>query len=437
MENVPRVAKIIELELRPGGRLRRFRHLNITPHVINMQDFGLPQRRSRCIVGNFSCDLLSAYARTTTKRTLGQVIAALAADSVIDPIYGLILERTDLRDHLTEDVLNVEEIRINKANKTMHPVYNAMPFPDRLNRSVRTITATCTRVSRESIVIEEPNKPESYRRLTIRERASLQGFPITFQFYGSTYGQKLKMVGNAFPPVVSYYVAHAFKGTKVKMLPALADRAARLKLPSTLPTDASPDRPGAHYPKNRKFRFAIPSLRLKSGVRFELVNVIDRHRQGWEVNFYFGNSKSIHSLTLDKTVQRRLLQGMSEPIKARANIVLGELADFLSDADIGHMQRIWNHKGLGQTTPFMLLDKLDEFGDRLIEILSFHQSAAEALIAKTVEAEHGNSRKKPAGIAKLLRNAPLILSGLLIGSVANIALGTRDVFLERRRRVST
>src|SRR3546814_4586174 len=72
-----------------------------------------------------------------------------------------------------------------------------MPFPDPLDRTVRTITATCTRVSRESIIIEQPNTRDSFRRLSIRERATLQGFPITFQFYGASHGQKLRMVGNA------------------------------------------------------------------------------------------------------------------------------------------------------------------------------------------------------------------------------------------------
>src|SRR3546814_10840551 len=59
----------------------------------------------------------------------------------------------DLIDHVEEDVLNSEEARINRSNKVTHTVYNAMPFPDPLDRTVRTITATCTRVSRESIVI--------------------------------------------------------------------------------------------------------------------------------------------------------------------------------------------------------------------------------------------------------------------------------------------
>lgn len=139
MENVPRVAKILEQELSPKGRLSKFRHLNIVPKIINMESFGLPQRRQRCIAGNFDFDLLNSYAVGMTRRTLGGVIQALAANRVIDPIYGLVLNKRDLRDHVAEDALNDEEMRINRASKMLHPVYNAMSFPDQLSRSVRTI----------------------------------------------------------------------------------------------------------------------------------------------------------------------------------------------------------------------------------------------------------------------------------------------------------
>lgn len=433
MENVPRVAQIIEKEMRPGGRLRRFRHLNVTPHVVNMEEFGLPQRRLRCLAGSFNFDLLKSYCAQTPERTLGEVVAALASNPAIDPIFGLTLAKENLRDHLVEDFLNAEEVRINRANKTGHPVYNSMPFPDRLDRSVRTITATCTRVSRESIVIEDPAKSKSFRRLTIRERASLQGFPITFQFYGSNYSQKLRMVGNAVPPVLTYYVAHAFRGTAPKKVPSFAQQAIKLRMPATLPSDARPDRAGAHYPTNRKFRFAISSLRLKSGVRFELVNAFKKHHQCWQVNFYFGSSKSIHSLSLDRALQKRILQRLPEPEKSALNIEIAALVETLDGVDVVRMQSIWNRTGLGRTTPFMLLDTLDEFGARLTKMIETNRPAAEALIAKVVEAEHGNARKKPVGISKLVRNAPLIVAGLLVGSVTNTVLSSNTVPPARKR----
>ncbi|MGC8000683.1 DNA cytosine methyltransferase, partial [Salmonella enterica] len=49
MENVPRVAAIIHKELQHGGRLHAFTHLGVQTHVLNMEEFGLPQRRKRCV----------------------------------------------------------------------------------------------------------------------------------------------------------------------------------------------------------------------------------------------------------------------------------------------------------------------------------------------------------------------------------------------------
>jgi site-specific DNA-cytosine methylase len=55
--------------------------------------------------------------------------------------------------------------------------------------------------------LEGKSKPE---RLTLRERACLQGFPITFQFFAASYSLKGHMIGNAIPPLFAYYVAHAY-----------------------------------------------------------------------------------------------------------------------------------------------------------------------------------------------------------------------------------
>ncbi|MCT7314893.1 DNA (cytosine-5-)-methyltransferase [Ralstonia sp. CHL-2022] len=421
MENVPRVAQIIKAELMPKGRLRRFKHLGIVPHIVNMADFGVPQKRTRCIAGNFDFDLLSSYMPKIPRRTLGQIIQALAAESIVDPIYGLRLDRQKLTDHVKEAALSPEEVRINKAAKVTHPVYNAMSFPDRLDRPVRTITATCTRVSRESIVIEDPKKIGVYRRLTIRERASLQGFPITFQFYGETYGQRQQMVGNAIPPVFAFYLAQSLLGVKANQLLALQEAAVSLECPSPMPSDAKPDRSGFKYSANRKFRFAIPSLHLKSGVRFELVNGTGSPPE-WKVNFYFGTSKSIHSLGLRSSLCTLLLSKLSKEILQSARSELDALDAFIADADVTHMQAIWSHRGVGCTTPFMVLDKLDEIGANLARVFSEHEVLAQELVGDAVLEEYGQKAMGLPGLVKLARNAPPILAGILVGATANDAL---------------
>src|SRR3546814_5373504 len=84
---------------------------------MNMEDFGVPQRRRRCIAGNFDYDLLAKYGPGHAP-TLGSVIKALSADPVVDPIYGITIPRHELFDHDVEGPLNEEEVRINRASKT-------------------------------------------------------------------------------------------------------------------------------------------------------------------------------------------------------------------------------------------------------------------------------------------------------------------------------
>jgi DNA (cytosine-5)-methyltransferase 1 len=425
MENVPRVAAIIAQETLKGGRLHAFSHLGVHTHVLNMEEFGLPQRRKRCIAGNFDIELLKAYSSRLGRFTLRDVVSALDHDPVCDPLYGVCLSKSDLVDHVPELPLNHEELRINHANKMAHTVYNSMPFPDPMDRAVRTITATCTRVSRESIVITPPDAPKGARRLTIRERASLQGFPITYQFYGATYTEKLKMIGNAIPPAFSYLMGHAFQSTKAETLPALCSHYLSLSAPIPAPPHTPPHRPGAVYPPNRSFRFAIQSLQLKSGVRFELRNRLLGGTNHWAVEFYFGTSKKIISMHLDSNLYSHLLQVVPELLRPEIDVALSNLTDYVSSADIGNMQRVWAHRGVGGTSPFMLLDELDRAGTALIDVFRSDPKGALAVLNEAIDAVFGDDRPE-VGLNKLGRNAPLISAGLLVGSAVNSILSSHS-----------
>lgn len=421
MENVPRVAPILTKELESGGLLYRFAHLGMQAHIVNMEDFGLPQRRRRCIAGNFDHGLLTSYASGPAP-TLGAVVSALEGDPVIDPIYGISIPRMELFDHHAEIELNEEEVRINRASKTLHPVYNSMPFPDPFHRTVRTITATCTRVSRESIIVQRPGKEISYRRLSIRERATLQGFPITFQFYGSNNGQKLRMVGNAIPPAFAYLAANALLGTPADELQSIDEVASNLTAPTPKPDVTLVDSAGAKFPESRTFRFAIPSLRLKSGVRFELANRRATGSCEWNVAFWFGTSKDIKELVLEPTLAKQVISAL--PGRARTALAhpLTALEDMLSAADLQNMQKLWSHRGPGRTRPFMLLDGLDHAGALVQAALVPFEENARKILSEAITTQYGEATGKLPGLAKLDRNAVQILSGIIVGSLANAHL---------------
>src|SRR5689334_9135996 len=90
LENVPRTASIIKEGLCTRGHpLFRFRQLDAEVRIVDFSSFGLPQTRHRCLVGSFPFDLLDSYRAIASRRTLGNVIEALAApDIVVDPIWA-------------------------------------------------------------------------------------------------------------------------------------------------------------------------------------------------------------------------------------------------------------------------------------------------------------------------------------------------------------
>lgn len=423
MENVPRVAEVLARELRAGGQLQEFAHLAPTIQVLNMEEWGLPQRRKRCLAGNIDFSLLEQYRHALPIRTLGEVIAALSKEPVIDPLYGIEVDQEDLLDHVLEPVLDAEEERVNRAAKTTHTVYNAMPFPDPLNRSVRTITATCTRVSRESVVIASPEVAGSYRRLTLRERASLQGFPITFQFFGSSHGRKATMIGNAVPPLFAFYAGNACRGVSPADLPALSDAIRNFAPPVEKPKVTKVDLAGRKYPVDRTFRFSIPTLNFKSGVRFELANKRGKTCPDWHVAFYFGHSKDIRRLELREGCLDAIMVALPPATVAALELPIEELRHTIQRADVRRLQDVWTRARPGGTRPFDLLDQLGVHAGRIAEKMTL-LSQDEVILALAhillFEVE-GHSEDLP-GLAKLERLAVRIVAGAIVGGVFNSEL---------------
>lgn len=422
MENVPRVAAILESELGSGGSLRRFAPLVSVVTVVDMADFGLPQARRRMLAGRFPLTLLESYKRVLPRRTIGQVIDKLARDPVTDPLYGIVLPRPTVNGLEVEPPLTEEEVRMNREAKAFHPVYNRMSFPDSFDRPSRTVTATCTRVSRESIVVGEG---KLFRRLTLRERASLQGFPITFDFYGASYNDRLKMVGNAIPPLMTFYVAHAVKGTRADDLPALEAIEYRHPQPRIRPQAVNVAPSQSRYPARRRFRAAIPNLRFGSGVRFELVNETGGRDISWSVRFYYGSSKKILEVPLDGALHRRIRMHSRIGSSAREWSALWELAmGGLQDASAASLQRRWVRGGPGPH-PHDLVDALGRAAaavrQRLAESDDRH---LEALVARILGPRVAH--------VKLLQNADWVTAGFIVATVFN----TRAVAARQERRTA-
>lgn len=423
MENVPRVADVLRRELGEGGQLAKFADLATSIHVVNMEEWGLPQRRKRCLAGNFDFTLLEGYRENLRQRTLGETVVALSGELVSDPIYGIEVAGAALIDHVVEPALDAEEERVNRAAKTTHTVYNAMPFPDPLDRSVRTITATCTRVSRESVVIAAPEIEGAYRRLTLRERASLQGFPITFQFFGSSHGRKATMIGNAVPPLFAYYVGNACLGTTQEALPDPCEAIRLFSPPEERPPVTKVDLAGKRYPADRTFRFSVPTLNFKSGVRFELANKRSGGCPDWHVAFYFGHSKDIRTLSLGDGCLQAVMSALPPTTLPQLATPIDELRRAVQKADVKRLQDVWTRARPGGTRPFDLLDQLAFYADLIAqELEGLSDDEATLALAHLLRFEVGEAAPSLPGLPKLQRLARRILAGAIVGGVANTEL---------------
>lgn len=421
LENVPRVAEVLERGFKdPEHVLHRFNKLQPQIKIIDFSDYGAPQSRKRCIAGNIPFNLIEDYRPLLPRKTLGDVIRAVAAKDIVeDPVWGTLLPASALTEMQTEAALNGEELRMNREAKTYHPVYNNMAFPDALDVPARTVTATCTRVSRESIVISDPIVQNSFRRLTIRERACLQGFPITYQFYGKSFAEKAKMIGNAIPPTFTYLIASAALGTTPKALQPLNLVGSKLALPTKVAPVTPPDNEGRSYPAKRSFRAALPGLRFKSGMRFDLSNQINEQGVSWHVRFFFGPSKDIREVELDGSVINDLRQDLeSEAFSSfRNSLMLSEIK--FNQTSPNSLQERWTRRAVG-LSPFDIVDTLGDLAKELTNLLeaTMANKAMAAAFVKQVAAGSESIDQVP-GLKKLERYAIPVLAGFIIGDWFN------------------
>jgi DNA (cytosine-5)-methyltransferase 1 len=430
MENVPRVAGILRDQIEMGGALYKFKHLFEggygTIEVYNSAEYGVPQNRKRMIAGNFPRQLFESYKEVAPKRFLGQIIEALDRESVHDPIYGHPI--TTLTDHIYETPLTSEEERINRDAKSYHPVYNKMSFPDELDRPSRTVTALCTRVSRESIVIPCSIK-EKFRRLTVRERGCVQSFPADYQFYSNSYGGKLKMIGNAVPPLLTYYLAQSMLEVELLKLKQPKSHGKIMTNGKALPLIFEPDQQGSKYPWSRSFWLAIPGLRFGSGVRFELRNLTNKEfeRTFWRVNFFYGNSKKIKQLILDKQRFEELWEALQILDIDTNNLIQGYIK-LIKSVDLEGLQENWTNKRRDKNGPIWLVDEIGKFAKKLIAHLSNEDNLIQYKLSELTETilTNGNGR---IDNKKLANCAPKMLTGVILGSIFNVMMTGEEINL--------
>jgi DNA (cytosine-5)-methyltransferase 1 len=396
MENVPRLAQTLP----PRVPLRR---LGLTEpgfleipvrRILNSADYGVPQKRLRLISGNFPLpqpthawsegngifsELPAWVPVKTVLEHLPDPLGHAGRDgAVTDPCYQLQIPETDLTEHFFDTRLSPEEAEVNRKAKTDHSWYGRMSFPDPLDRPARTVMATQTGISRETLVIEvDSAEGISYRRPTIRECASFQSFPITYQFWGSTAQTRYKVIGNAVPPLMAGALARAMlqrEGLRIPTSPILTKTVAeRPSLVTLEPT--SRRRKGPTYPEGRKFRDHVPGSKGQ-GVRVDLANVVAASAGGegqlevtWEARLIVGSGKSVQITKITLPAALSLLAAWAHSADRVPHVerFLSELQKAIERhaTDAENLQAAWSHRlARPRVTPPAILRAIGKLVDK-------------------------------------------------------------------------
>ena len=182
--------------------------------ILTASDYGSPQGRKRAIVGDF---IIPDITNIDNKNYVNNILKALGPplnnnkEDITDPSFPLILKKDNLTDHFYDSELPKEWTDKAKRLKTDHGYMGKMDFPDRTDRLCRTIMATESYCSRESIIFPKEENSNKYRAPTIRELACCMGFPIDYQFIGKSSTVKHKQIGNAVCVHLSMALARAIK----------------------------------------------------------------------------------------------------------------------------------------------------------------------------------------------------------------------------------
>jgi DNA (cytosine-5)-methyltransferase 1 len=311
MENVPNSIKFIkdkytaaELGLDPELPDLIINNKNI----LTASDYGSPQARKRAIVGDYIIPEISHTKKNNIhiKNILDALGTPLHNDKqeIVDPLFPITIKKNDLTDHFYDSEIPTEWSDKAKRLKIDHGFMGKMDFPDRYDRLCRTIMATESYCSRESIIFSKEGFENKYRAPTIRELACLMGFPIDYQFIGTNSNSKHKQIGNAVCVHTSMALAKAIK----QKLNIQMNKIPRILVKTTINLNELTTPLFVNYKisqkkMNSKFHIHVPQLKINQ-LRVELDNItsdFDNSIFIWRCLLHKGSGKKALKTSFDNS----------------------------------------------------------------------------------------------------------------------------------------
>lgn len=395
MENVPQLLRHLpeRISLRKLG-IDKDGYLEIPVRLeVNTADFGVPQRRRRVFCGSFPIPQTTHAKRPSGGqkpwKTLGEVLDALPTPdvqiqtSVLDPNYGFSIPAKELTEQANPVSISKEDYEVIKAKKQRHSFYGFMAIPERNELPARTICAYQSGRGREAFLVWGGGW---YRHLTVRECATLQSYPISYQFWGDRQQDRYTLVGNAVPPGMSRALALALLNDTGQCPPKnLRLTTNVLHSPPPIIKAVKKANSTMRLPLSRRFRDHIPGCRQNS-LRVDLDNEgtarprhpltasvpsfkPKKHLKRWQAQLHLGIGKGFRKQVVS------VEQAFSElTTKADSDLMIRvrQLIEILEDdlqpkiPDASTSQALWaRHQNGVHETPQWLIEQIGAALDRI------------------------------------------------------------------------
>lgn len=381
MENVPNLRTILERhgDEKPFSKKRLEDCLKKTA-VLHAEEFGVPQSRQRMFAGSFPDPLPAGDGRIPMRVVVlglpnpmpdGQEAPPA---QVVDPLYGTVkLLPSQLTDHFYNTTLSPSQVKMARRWKEHHPWYGKMGFPDSLRRPSRTIAATATKSSRASIVIQDERMGGRYRAPTMRECASLQGFPILYQFWAPGPSDKQRLIGNSVPPPLARALALAIADKEGMSIPPTPE----FPLRDWPKTTASARKQKAYaFPIWRRYQFSVrgtlPYCRVELDNKGRHgaypIGTGTHHLKGWRAVLVLGYAKDYAAFRVDMRTACGIVRKVESATKQKmarraAKAAISELMGVVPDAT--SLQASWAGKMDLDQDPDWILQKVAEIAKRV------------------------------------------------------------------------
>lgn len=375
LENVPNVFSYIkeeytfkELGIKREGT---FKVKYPSSKVYNAKYFGVASNRKRYFCGNFP-EPEEIIKDESKVRTINDILSYIKKpndnleEMIQDPNYDFQMKSKKVTDH--HYIMEVADFEWKKAKRQKQDkgYMGKMSFPENFDKPSRTVMATMSCSSRESMIYPYIPEEKRYRLPTVREIACLMSYPLDYRFYGKSKSIKYKLVGNSVPPKMSFAIAKAIaKKNKLqishKYFPnTFNDKTedfVNLNLDEFQINIEKEKRPTA------KFKYHIPYL-IINAFRVELTNKysnFDNLKFKWDVEIHKSQGQNAKEYTPKIT-----LTSIDEPHKALVKNFINQLTKKIFNANTFqeiHCQTDLKRKDQNLFGPYELLDEVKTFID--------------------------------------------------------------------------